>query len=40
MTLVAGFAVLLQRYTDQDDILVGTFSGSRPAEVAGILGYL
>ena len=39
MTLVAGFAVLLQRYTDQDDILVGTFSGSRPAEVAGILGY-
>jgi non-ribosomal peptide synthetase component F len=40
-TLVAGFAALLHRYTQQDDIIVGTPSpaGRKRLEVEKLLGY-
>jgi amino acid adenylation domain-containing protein/non-ribosomal peptide synthase protein (TIGR01720 family) len=40
MTLLAAFQVLLYRYTDQEDILVGSPSSGRgPAEFSGTVGY-
>ncbi|NEP88100.1 MAG: amino acid adenylation domain-containing protein [Okeania sp. SIO2C2] len=40
MTLLAAFQVLLYRYTDQEDILVGSAStGRTKAEFASIVGY-
>ncbi|NEO74120.1 condensation domain-containing protein, partial [Moorena sp. SIO3H5] len=40
MTLLAAFQVLLYRYTDQEDILVGSpTSGRTKAEFASIVGY-
>lgn len=40
MTLLAGFAVLLQRYTSQDDLAIGTVSsGRKRSELEGLLGY-
>jgi hypothetical protein len=40
-TLTAAFAALMHRYTDQNDIVIGTPSpsGRKRAEVAGLLGY-
>ncbi|MEH1814618.1 MAG: amino acid adenylation domain-containing protein [Nostoc sp.] len=39
-TLLAAFQVLLYRYTDQEDILVGSpTTGRNRAELAGLLGY-
>ena len=38
--LTAAYQVLLHRYTDQDDLIVGTVTAGRPhADFAGILGY-
>jgi amino acid adenylation domain-containing protein len=40
MTLLAGIAALLYRYTGQEDIVLGTFSGGRKlAELEPLLGY-
>jgi amino acid adenylation domain-containing protein len=40
MTLMAGFATLLHRYTGQDDLVVGTFTAGRKlAELEPLLGY-
>ncbi len=40
MTLAAGLATLLHRYTSQDDILVGSFTaGRRLAQLEMLLGY-
>jgi amino acid adenylation domain-containing protein len=40
MTLLAGFQVLLSRYTGQDDIVVGTpIAGRTRAEVEGLIGF-
>jgi aspartate racemase len=40
MTLLAAFAVMLQRYCSQDDISIGTVSsGRKRSEVEGLLGY-
>jgi surfactin family lipopeptide synthetase A len=41
MTLLAGFAALLHRYTRQEDIVVGTLSpaGRKRTEIQGLLGY-
>ena len=41
VTLLAGFAVLLQRYTKRSDIVVGTLSpcGREKNEFTGLLGY-
>jgi amino acid adenylation domain-containing protein len=40
MTLLAGLATLLHRYTGQDDILLGAFTAGRKlAEVETLLGY-
>ena len=40
VTLLGAFKVLLQRYTGQDDILVGAaFSGRNRAEIEGLLGF-
>ena len=40
MTLLAAFAVLLQRYCSQDDISIGTVSsGRKRSELEGLLGY-
>ena len=40
MTLLATFAVLLQRYSSQDDVAIGTVSsGRKRSELEGLLGY-
>jgi amino acid adenylation domain-containing protein len=40
MTLFAAFAVLLQRYTSQDDVVVGTYVASRDrAELEDLIGF-
>ena len=40
MTLLAGFAVLLQRYCPQDSVAIGTVSsGRKRSELEGLLGY-
>jgi acyl-CoA synthetase (AMP-forming)/AMP-acid ligase II/acyl carrier protein len=40
MTLLAAFQLLLQRYTGQDDLVVGTPTGGRRhARFAGVVGY-
>ena len=40
MTLLAAFAVLLQRYSSQDDVAIGTVSsGRKRSELEGLLGY-
>jgi hypothetical protein len=41
MVLLAGFTALLHRYTNQEDIIVGTLSpaGRKQTEVKGLLGY-
>ncbi|MFL5358380.1 amino acid adenylation domain-containing protein, partial [Archangium sp.] len=40
MTLLAGFQVLLHRYTGQDDILVGSpIAGRRNTELEGLIGF-
>jgi len=40
MTLLAGFAVLLQRYSSLDDVAIGTVSsGRKRSELEGLLGY-
>jgi hypothetical protein len=41
MILLAGFTALLHRYTNQEDIIVGTLSpaGRKRTEVRGLLGY-
>jgi surfactin family lipopeptide synthetase A len=40
MTLLAGFAALLHRYSSQDDVLIGTVSsGRKRSELEGLLGY-
>ncbi|MGI2902885.1 amino acid adenylation domain-containing protein [Tolypothrix sp. VBCCA 56010] len=40
MTLLAGFQVLLQRYTNQDDIVVGTDVANRNrAEIESLIGF-
>ncbi|MEH2382484.1 MAG: condensation domain-containing protein [Nostoc sp.] len=40
MTLLAGFQVLLQRYTNQDDIVVGTDIANRNrAEIEALIGF-
>ena len=40
MTLLAAFQLLLQRYTGQDDLVVGTPTGGRGhARFAGVVGY-
>lgn len=40
MTLLAGLATLLHRYTSQDDVLLGAFTAGRKlAEVENLLGY-
>ncbi len=40
MTLLAGLAVLLQRYSGSDDIAIGTVGSSRKrSQVEGLLGY-
>jgi hypothetical protein len=41
MTLLTGFTVLFQRYTEQEDIVVGTLApaGRKRPEVQGLLGY-
>jgi amino acid adenylation domain-containing protein len=40
MTLLAGFEVLLQRYTGQEDIVVGTPVANRPRpEIEGLIGF-
>jgi natural product biosynthesis luciferase-like monooxygenase protein len=39
-TLLAGFQALLHRYTDQEDLLIGTLTAGREsAELAGLVGY-
>ena len=39
-TLLAAFKVLLQRYTDQDDVLVGVpVAGRNQCEIEGLLGF-
>ena len=41
VTLLAAFYVLLHRYTDQEDILVGSFMAARSrAEFEGIVGFI
>ncbi|GEJ57767.1 non-ribosomal peptide synthetase [Anaeromyxobacter diazotrophicus] len=40
MTLLAAFAVLLHRYTGQEDLLVGTPAANRTRENAGLFGYV
>ncbi len=40
MTLLAAFAILLQRYSSQDDVSIGTVSsGRKRSELEGLLGY-
>lgn len=40
MVLTAGFAILLQRYTGQDDIVIGTPVANRNrAEIEGLIGF-
>src|SRR4030095_7134671 len=41
MSLLAGFSALLYRYTDQDDMVVGTLapSGRKRSEVQNLIGY-
>jgi len=40
MTLVAAFAVLLQRYSSMEDVVIGTVSsGRKRSELEGLLGY-
>ena len=40
MTLLAGFAVLLHRYSSLDDVAIGTVSsGRKRSELEGLLGY-
>jgi amino acid adenylation domain-containing protein/non-ribosomal peptide synthase protein (TIGR01720 family) len=41
MVFMAGFNLLLQRYSGQDDLVVGTLLGNRNrAELEGVVGYL
>ena len=41
MTLLAGFQLLLHRYTQQEDLLVGSLTANRNrAELVGLVGYL
>ncbi len=40
MTLVAGFVALLQRYTEQDDVVIGTTTAGRSQqEIKDVIGY-
>jgi amino acid adenylation domain-containing protein len=40
MTLLAGYAALLHRYSGQDDIVIGTpFAGRHRSELEGMIGY-
>jgi amino acid adenylation domain-containing protein len=38
-TLLAAYAVLLGRYTGQEDLIVGCATAGRPQEFAGVVGY-
>jgi amino acid adenylation domain-containing protein len=40
MTLLAGFALLLARYADQDDVVIGTLTAGRDrSEIEGVIGF-
>lgn len=40
MTLLTGFALLLARYADQDDVVIGTLTAGRDrAEIEGVVGF-